>query len=112
MNEGYCSGLVTFSSYDDAQAVLDFQLHESLTVEGRPIVVTWAKPSDFTVGGGNQSGKEDRSIDPHSFHPRLQDAKEAAVRVATQITEHNLADMEEQVDPRDARRNVVSYDDL
>lgn len=112
MNEGYCSGLVTFDTFEEAESVLEFQKTQQITLEDRPILVSWAKASDLEVFDTMPEPSYHGSVDPHSFHPRIRDAVETASKVASQMTEHNLEGIEEQLDPRDAGRHVVSYDDL
>lgn len=111
IHEGCCSGIVTFESMDQAQRTLDFQEHQPFILEDREIVVSWAKPSDFAEEEPDGRGHP-AYVDPHSYHPRMRDARATASRVAAQISEHNMGNIDEQMDPRDARRNVVQYDDL
>eukprot|EP00890_Picochlorum_soloecismus_P002954 jgi/Picsp_1/365/NSC_00363-R1_polyadenylate binding protein len=111
VNEGFCSGLVTFGTFEEAESVLDFQKTQQITLEDRPILVSWARASDLEVFDTMPEPYRG-SVDPHSFHPRMRDAVATASKVASQITEHNLEGIEEHLDPRDAGRHVVSYDDL
>ena len=111
MNEGYCSGVVTFGTFGEAESVLDFQKMQQITLEDRPILVSWAKASDLEVFDTLPEPYHG-SVDPHSFHPRMRDAGATASKVASQMPEHNLEGIEEHLVPRDAGRHVVSYDDL
>ncbi len=109
----FCYGFVTFGSYEDAQAVLDFQTQQPIQVEDRHLRISWARdtPHDtvrpreygYTAAQGGAEGGAPQE------HPRIKAARLAAAQVLAQQDQHDL----EEVNYREAPgRNLVCYDDL
>jgi hypothetical protein len=110
----FCYGFVTFGSYEDAQAVLDFQSQQAIEVEDRHLRISWARdtpddtfrPRDYgytvTANGGGDGGAQQE-------HPRIKAARLAAAQVLEQQNQHALEEVRYNEAPG---RNLVSYDDI
>ncbi|KAI8113325.1 hypothetical protein M9435_003329 [Picochlorum sp. BPE23] len=106
--EGHCSGLVTFPSFQDAQALLDFQQSQPLVLEDRNIIVSWANAEDLQQ-------HYELPVDPRARNHRAAHVEERAQRVASQMRQHDIHQPEMGDDADDeapSGRHVVSYDDL
>lgn len=110
----YCYGFVTFGSYEDAQAVLDFQSQQPIQVEDRCLRISWSRdtPDDIVrprecgytvteVGGGDGGAQPE--------HPRIKAARLAAAQVIEQQDQHALEEVRYN---EAAGRNLVCYDDI
>ena len=106
--QGHCSGLVTFPSFQDAQALLDFQQSQPLVLEDRNIIISWANADDLQQ-------HYELPVDPRARKSVVAQVEERAQRVASQLKEHAIQqpEMGEDADEEaPSGRHVVSYDDL
>ncbi len=113
----FCYGFVTFGSYEDAQAVLDFQFQQPIQVEDRHLRISWARdtPNDtvrpreygYNATGAMNGGGGDGGAPQE--HPRIKAARLAAAEVLAQQDQHDLEDVHYSEAPG---RNLVCYDDL
>ncbi|KAL4519512.1 hypothetical protein Ndes2526A_g01884 [Nannochloris sp. 'desiccata'] len=110
----FCYGFVTFGSYEDAQAVLDFQSQQPIQVEDRHLRISWARdtPNDTVRPreyGYTANGIEGGDGGAQHEHPRIKAARLAAAQVLEQQDQHALEEVHYSEAPG---RDLVCYDDL
>lgn len=105
--EERCYGYVTFGSFEDAQAVLEFQAQQPVLLEDRQLRITWVHDGDV-VGGVDQRRGGESADDEYAAPPRFASAKEVAAQVAEQIDSHHMVALGV---PQTARE-MVTYEDL
>lgn len=99
---GCCSGLVTCSSLEDAEYVMNEQTQHEFELGGNILSITWATEDDINALDGTMGFTDG----PAPVDPRVQ---QRAKDLQDQTMDTSQGDEEEE----DARgRNVVSYDDL
>lgn len=104
---GFNCGFVTFSDFNQATALLDFQTHQPLEVEDRLLKLTWATPQNIEAFQGLTTGYTgEEGIDAHGIYPTNVVAKTMAQQVAAQIDDSEMYN-----EPPPAR-DLVCYDDL